>query len=83
MKLAGTSCKSHEISQTVLETQHAFFMKITKKTQRKCRKISNAVYKEKDSIWKRESRKKGFSPRTATVEMEMQRKSELVETSYM
>ena len=39
-------CKSHEVSQTVLGTQHAFYMKITEKTQRKCRKISNAVYKE-------------------------------------
>ena len=37
--------------------------------------------KEKDRVWKRESRKKALSPGTAIVEMEIQRKSELVDTS--
>ena len=36
---------------------------------------------KKDRVWKRESRNKALSPRTATVEMEIQRKSELVKTS--
>ena len=40
-----------------------------------------AVYKEKDRVLKRERRKKALSPRTATVEMEIQRTSELVDTS--
>ena len=41
------------------------------------------MYKEKDRVWKREStcRKKALSPRTATIEIEIQRKSELVDTS--
>ena len=62
----------------VLGTQHVFYMNITEKTQSKCRKI---CYKEKDRGWKREIRKKALSLRTAIAEMEMQKKSELVDSS--
>ena len=44
-------------------TQHAFYMKITgKKIKGNAERY--AVYKEKDRVWKRESRKKALSPRT-------------------
>ena len=79
MKLVGTSCKSHEISQDSLGGHnmllHEDHMKKFKGNAEKY-----AVYKEKDRVWKRESRKKALSPKTATVEMEIQRKSELVDT---
>ena len=66
--------------KTVWGTQRAFYMKITgKKFKGNAERYT--VYEEKDRVWKRESRKKALSPRTATVEMEIQRKSELVDTS--
>ena len=65
--------------KTVWGTQHAFNMKITEKFKGNVERY--AVYKEKDRVQKRESRKKALSPRTATMEMEIQRKSELVDNS--
>ena len=59
--------KATKYHKTVLGTQHAVYMRITKKHK------GNA-YKEKKRVRKREGRKKALSPRTATVEMEMQRK---------
>ena len=80
MKLVGTSCKSHEISQDSLGDATCFLHEDHRK-KFKGNAERYALYKEKDRVWKRESRKKAFSPRTATVEMEIQRKSELVDTS--
>ena len=79
MKLVGTSCKSHEISQNSLGDTTCFLHKDHRK------KFNGnveryALYKEKDRVRKRESRKKAFSPRTVTLKMEIQRKSELVDT---
>ena len=76
MKLVGTSCISHEISQNNLGDTTCFLHEDHRNKFK-----GNAVYKENDRVQKRESRKKALSPRTATVEMEIQRKSELVDTS--
>ena len=68
MKLGGTSCISHEISENSLGTQHGFYMKITE---------TNSKEMQKEMLYL----KKALSPRTATVEMKIQRTSELVDTS--
>ena len=66
--------------KTVWGTQHGFYMKITEAIF-KGNAERYALYREKDRVRKRESRKKALSPTTATVEMEIQKKSELVDTS--
>ena len=38
MKLGGTSCISHEISQNSLGTQHGFYMKITETNSKEMQK---------------------------------------------
>ena len=38
MKLVGTSCKSHEIAQNSLGTQHAFYMRIIGKKSKEMQK---------------------------------------------
>ena len=80
MKLGGTSCISHEISQNSLGDT-TWFLHEDHRNKFKGNAERYAAYKEKDRVRKRESRKKALSPRTATVEMEIQRKSELVDTS--
>ena len=79
MKLVGNSCKSHEISQNSLGDTTCFLHEDYRK-KFKGNAERYAVYKEKDGVRKRESGNKALSPRTATVEMEIQRKSELVDT---
>ena len=74
-----TSCKSHEISQNSLGDTTCFLHEDhRKKFNRNVERY--ALYKEKDRVRKRESRKKALSPRTVTLEIEIQRKTELVDT---
>ena len=80
MKLVGTSGISHEISQNNLGDTTCFLHE-DHRNKFKGNAERYAIYKENDRVRKRESRKKALSPRTATVEMEIQRKSELVDTS--
>ena len=74
MKLVALHVKAMKYHKTVWRTQHAFY--ITEK-RLKGNAERYAVYKEKDRVWKRKSRKKALSPKTATVEMEIQKRSEL------
>ena len=67
--------------KTVLGDTTCFLHEDHRIEKRKGNRERYAAYKEKDRVRKRESRKKALSPRTATVEMEIQRKSELVNTS--
>ena len=81
MKLVGTSCKSHEISQNSFGDT-TFFLHEDHRKQVKGNAERYAVYKGKGRVWKRENRKKAVSPRTVTAQVEIQRKSGLVDTSY-
>ena len=63
MKLIGTSCKSHEISQNSFGDTTCFLHDDHRK-KIKGNAERYAVYKEKDRVQKRESRKKALSPRT-------------------
>ena len=83
MKLGGTSCIAMKYHKTVWGTQQGFYMKITESNSKEMQKDMLYMYIKRKIEFERENveTKLLIQEQLLTVEMGIQRKSELVDTS--
>ena len=81
MKLGGTSCITMKYHKTVWGTQHGFYMKITESNSKEMQNDMLYIKRKIEFGREKEERKLLVQEQLLTVEMEIQRKSELVDTS--
>ena len=81
MKPGGTSCIAMKYHKTVWGTQHGFYMKITESNSKEMQKDMLYIKRKIEFGREKVERKLLVQEQLLTVAREIQRKSELVDTS--